>query len=84
MIHKPNFFFAMSPFDSPDYKKKLKLWRLPHYKKFYGKDGVPPPLAQLYSCEREDFGQNIWDYNEVLFGTHWEPREHIENLLGTH
>ncbi len=37
-----------------------------------------PPLAQVYRCEREDFGQNIWDYNEVLFGT--PLGEHIGNL----
>ncbi len=40
-------------------------------------------MAHLYRWEREDFGQNTWDW-ERPWGTHWEPREHIGNLMGIH
>ncbi len=49
--------------------------------KILWKDEVPPPLAHLYRLEGEDFVQNIWYESEALLGTHWEPREHIENLM---
>jgi hypothetical protein len=61
-----------------------------------GQSFSPPPLAHLYRLEEEDFGQNIWDWSEVLLGTplvehignlenisYWETKKHIENLLGT-
>ncbi len=68
----------MNQFDWPiTTKKKLKLWRLPKINDSMEK--------------RKDFGQNIWDYSEVLLGTplgntlgtHWEFKKHIKNLMGT-
>jgi hypothetical protein len=41
------------------------------------------PLAHLYRWEGEDFGQNIWDCEHPR-ETHWEPREHIGSLMGSH
>jgi hypothetical protein len=43
-------------------KKKLKLWRLPTIKKFYGKmECLPLWPKYIGEKEGEDFGQNIWD-----------------------
>jgi hypothetical protein len=42
------FGLAMSQFDWPIAKKKrLKLWRLPQNRRFYGKMECLPPLAHL-------------------------------------
>jgi hypothetical protein len=52
------------------------------------KDGVPPLLANLYRWKGENFGPKTYGIKarfcwERPWGTHWEPREHIENLMGT-
>jgi ABC-type transporter lipoprotein component MlaA len=49
-------------------------------------------LAHLYRQKGEDFGQTLGKtyginarcYWEHPWGTHWEPREDIGNLMGTH
>ncbi len=61
MPHKSNFFFAISQFDWPIAKTEVEAMEAPQNRRFYGKDGVPPPLAHLYRWEGEDFGQNIRD-----------------------
>jgi hypothetical protein len=93
MIHKPNFFFAMSPFDWPDYKKKLKLWRLPHYRKFYGKMECRPlwpnyigvkgkTLGKTYGIITRCYSENIGNLGNIL-RTYWElignSKKHVEN-----
>jgi hypothetical protein len=62
-------------------KKKVAIMEALKNLKILWKDEVPPPLAHLYRLEGEDFVQNIWYESEALLGTHWEPREHIENLM---
>ncbi len=48
MPHKSNFFFAISQFDWPIAKTEVEAMEAPQNRRFYGKDGVPPPLAHLY------------------------------------
>ncbi len=59
--HNSNFFFfAMSQFDWPIAKKKLKLYRLPKILDSMERWSASPFGPAI--CEKgEDFGQNIWD-----------------------
>jgi hypothetical protein len=53
---------------------------------------VPPPLAQLYRWDGRTLGRTLGKtygikarcYWERPWGTHWVPREHVENLMRTH
>ncbi len=76
------FFFFLQWVDWLTPKKSWNYGGSPKQKILW-KDGVPPPLAHLYRWEGEDFGQNIWDWSEVLLGTYWELREHTKNLMTT-
>jgi len=72
--HKSNcFFFANNQIDWP-ITKETETMEAPKNRRFYGKIECLPPLAHLYRWEGEDFGQNIWDWSEVLLG----------NTLGEH
>jgi hypothetical protein len=71
----------MRLFDWPIPKKKLKLQRLSNIEdsmERWGRGGCLS-LWPKYISEK-DFGQNIWDYSEVLLGT---PSGDLGNILGT-
>jgi hypothetical protein len=87
ILHKPNknrvasqaqlfFFFWWANLIGPS-PKKVETKEAPQNRRVYGKMECLPLLTQLYRWEGEDFGQNIWDYSEVLLGT---P---LGNTLGT-
>jgi hypothetical protein len=79
------FFFCNEPIWLAHSKKKLKLWRLAHYRKFYGKMECLPLWPTYIGVKGRTLRQIIMRcYSEHPWGTHWKLREHIENLLGTH
>jgi hypothetical protein len=51
------------------------------------KDGVPlpfgPPIGEKGSTLGKTYGIKARCFWEHPWGTHWEPREHIWNLMGT-
>ncbi len=60
----------------------------PKIKRFFGKMECLP-LWPIYVGEKrrtlgKTYGIKARCYWEHPWGTHWEPREHIENLMGTH
>ncbi len=65
-------------------KKRLKLvWRLPQNRRFYGKMECLP-LWPTYIGEKGRTLGKTYGIGNTPWGTHWEPREHIGNLMGTH
>jgi len=66
----------------PIKKKKLKLWRLPQNRRFYGKMKCLP-LWPTYIGEKGRTLGKTYGIGNTPWGTHWEPREHIGNLMGT-
>jgi hypothetical protein len=78
----------MSQFDWPIPKIKLKVWRLPQNRRFYGKMECLPPwrthIGEKGRTLGKTFGNKMRCYWEHPWGTHWEPREHIRNLMKTH
>jgi len=66
----------------PLQKKKLKLWRLLQNRILFGKDGVPNYIGEKGRTLGKTYGIKARCYWEHPWGTHWEPREHIENLKG--
>jgi hypothetical protein len=84
----------MSQFDWPIPKIKLKLWRLPQNRRFYGKMECLPPwptymerrgglwakhLAIKWGAIGNTLGEHIGNLGNIL-GTWWQP---IGNLKGT-
>jgi hypothetical protein len=89
MPHKSNsffFFVAMSQFDWP-IAKKIETTEAPQIRRFYGKMECLP-LWPTYIGEK---GRTLGKINGIKarcywehpWGTHWEPKEHIGNLMGT-
>jgi hypothetical protein len=86
MPHKSKFsFLQWVNLIGPLQKTKFNLWRLPKHRTFYG---APPPLAS-YIGEKggrtlgKTYGIKARRFWEHPCATHWEPTEHIENLIGT-
>ncbi len=91
--HKSNsfsFFFAMSQFDWPITKKKLKLWRLPKIEDSMERWSASPfgPPIELRSgglwanhrgLKRGAIGNTLVEHIGNLMGTHWEQRENEKN-----
>jgi len=72
------FFFCNEPIWLAHHKKKVEtIGGSPKWKILW-KDGVPPPLAQLYRWEGEDFGQKHMGLKQGAIGN--TLGEHIENL----
>jgi hypothetical protein len=67
----------MSQFDWPIPKKKLKLWRLPQNRRFYGKMECLP-LWPTYIGERGGFWAK---HLGIKVRCYWELREHTKNLM---
>jgi hypothetical protein len=60
----------------------------PQNKRFYGKMECIP-LWPTYLGEKErtlgkTYGIKMRCYWEYPWGTHWEPKEHVGNLMGIH
>jgi hypothetical protein len=80
----------MSQFDWPikkKEKKKVRLWRVPKIEDSTERYWVPA-LWPHYVGEKartldKTYGIKARCYWEHPWGTHWELREHIENLIGT-
>jgi hypothetical protein len=67
----------------PLQKKKLKLWRLPQNRRFFGKDGVHNYIGEKgRTLGKRYMGLKQGAIGEHPWGTHWEHREHIGNLKG--
>jgi hypothetical protein len=69
-------------------KKKIKTMEAPENRRFHGKMECLP-LWPTYIGEKgrtlgNTYGIKVRCYWEHPWGTHWEPTEHIRNLMGTH
>jgi len=78
----------MSQFDWPiTTTKKLNYGGSPN-RRFYGKMECVPFWSSYIGGKGRTldkiYGIKVRCYWEHPWGTHWEPREHIENLMGTH
>jgi hypothetical protein len=62
-------------------KKLLKLWRLPKNRRFYGNMECLLLLWPRYIGKK---GRTLGKTYRIELWEHWEPREHIENLMGIH
>jgi len=72
----------MSQFDWP-IAKKIETMEARQNRRFYGKM-VFLPLWPTYIGEKgKTHGIKVRSYWEHPWGTHWEPREHIKDLMGT-
>jgi hypothetical protein len=70
------FFWAMSQFDWPIAKNKLKLWRLPQNRRFYVKLGC----LSLWPTYIGEKGMTLAKTYHIKLRCYWEP---IGNLKGT-
>jgi hypothetical protein len=69
-------------------KKKIETMEAPQNRRFCGKEKCLT-LWPHYTGEKgrtlgKKYGIKARCYWEHLWGTHWEPREHIENAMRTH
>jgi len=69
-------------------QKKVESMEVSQSRRFYRKMQCLP-LWPTYIGEKgrtlgKTYGIKAKCYWEHLWGTHWEPREHIENLMRTH
>jgi hypothetical protein len=68
-------------------KGKLKLWRFPKNRRFYGKMEClslwPTYVGEKGRTLGKTYGIKARCYWERPWGTHWEPIGHIKNLIGT-
>jgi len=80
----------MRQFDWP-MQKKVETMEDPQTSRFYGKTECHPlwPTWPTYIGEKgrtlgKTYGKKARCYWEHLWRTHWEPMEHVENMMGTH
>jgi hypothetical protein len=82
-----SFFFCNEPIWFTHHKKKVETMESPQNWRFYGKMECLP-LCTSYIGEKgrtlgKTYGIKTRCYWKHPWGTHWEPREHSGNLMGT-
>ncbi len=87
-LTSPTFFFAMSQFDWPiAKKKKVETMDALQNKRFYGKLECLPRWPTYKGKKGRTLGKTcgikVRCYWEHPWETHWKPKEHIGNPLGT-
>jgi hypothetical protein len=70
-------------------KIKIETMEAPQNRRFYGKMECHPLWPTYIYLRRGGLwakhkGVKVRCYWEHPWGTHWEPKEHIENLMGIH
>jgi hypothetical protein len=70
----------------PLQKKKLKLWRLLKIEDSMERRSIlwPQYIGEKGRTLGKTYGIKERCYWEHRWGTHWEPREHIGNVMRTH
>jgi len=67
----------------PITKIKVETMEAAQNRRFYGKMECLPLWPTYIGEKGRTLGKTYKDW-EHPWGTHWEPREHIGNLMGTH
>jgi len=82
------FCFCNEPIDWPMTKKKFETVEAPQNRRFYEKMEClplwPTYIGEKWRTLGKTYGIKARCYWEHPWETHWEPREHIRNLMGTH
>jgi hypothetical protein len=87
-LTSPTFFFCNEPIWLGHSQKKVETMEAPQNRRFYWKMGClsfwPTYIGDKGRTLGKTCGIKARYYWQHPWGTHWEPREHIGNLMGTH
>jgi hypothetical protein len=73
------YFFSLSQFDWAIAKRKLKLWRLPRNRRFYGK----MDCLLLWPTYIGEKGRTLGKTYVIQARCYWEHMGDLGNILGT-